>query len=143
VGTWLLRGAVLIGTLTFGVRVADAQGTTLVIGCYIAKPALTYSATGEPERGDTSWAYAQLSPKGVARRPLLHANVDRRSSWRIEDDTLHVTFSDGLAGWRLQLVRAPQGWTGLATYLSDARVVGQPAFRQPITFARRSCAAPA
>jgi len=138
-----LRCAVLVGGLLFGVGVSAAQGRTQVIGCYVAKPALTYSATGEPERGDTSWAYAQLSANGIARRPLLRANVDRRSSWRVEDDTLHVTFSDGLAGWRLLLARAPQAWTGVATYLSDVRVVGRPAYRHPITLMRRSCAAPA
>jgi len=44
-----LRCAVLVGGLLFGVGVSAAQGRTQVIGCYVAKPALTYSATGEPK----------------------------------------------------------------------------------------------
>ena len=100
-----LRRAALIGVTVFVGSEARAQDTTQVVGCYVAKPALTYSATGALERADTSWSYAQFSPNGKARRPLLRSAVDRRSSWTVEDDTLRVTFSDGLAGWRLRLVQ--------------------------------------
>jgi hypothetical protein len=132
---------VLIGALIFGVGAAQAQNSTRVVGCYIAKPALTYSATGGPERGDTAWAYVQLSANGMARRPLLRNDADRRSSWLIQGDTLVATFHDGLVGWRLRLVHAQRGWRGLATYMSDALVVGQPPYQHKITFTRRSCVA--
>ena len=137
-----LRSAVLVGAAILVGREAHAQNTNRVVGCFVAQPALTYSATGEPEHGDTSWAYAQFSANGKVRRPLLRSDVDRSSSWRVEGDTLHVTFHDGLAGWRLRLTRVPQGWGGLATYLTDVRVVGQSPYRHPITLTRRSCAAP-
>jgi len=138
-----LRSAVLVGVAILAGRVAHAQNTSRVVGCYVAEPALTYSATGGPERGDTSWAYAQFSANGKARRPLLRNDVDRNSSWRVEGDTLHVTFHDGLVGWRLRLVRVPRGWSGLATYLTDVRVVGRPPYQHPIILTRRACAAPA
>jgi hypothetical protein len=113
------------------------------VGCYVARPALTYSAMGGPEGGDTTWADVQFSAHGEARRPLLRSNLDRNSSWRIKDDTLIATFSDGLVGWRLRLTRVPQGWSGVAKYLSDAYVVGRPPYQHPITLTHRSCADPA
>jgi hypothetical protein len=138
-----LQSVVLIGALFLVGREAHAQNTSRVVGCYVAKPALTYSAMGEPERGDTSWAYAQFAANGQVRRPLLRSDLDRRSSWKVEGDTLHVTFHDGLVGWRLGLTRVAQGWSGLATYLTDVHVAGQRPYQHPITLTRRSCAAPA
>jgi hypothetical protein len=136
-GLWIV---LLVGAAIFVSCEAHAQNPGGIVGCYVAKPALTYSATGGPERGDTSWAYAQLSANGKARRPLLRSDHDGMSSWRAEGDSLHVTFHDGLVGWRLRLARVPQGWSGLATYLSDAIVVGQPPYEHQITLTRRSCA---
>ena len=136
-----LRSVVLVGALVLVGREAHAQNTSRVVGCYVAKPALTYSAAGGPERGDTSWAYAQFSANGQASRPLLRSDLDRNSSWKVVGDTLHVTFHDGLVGWRLRLTHVPQGWSGLATYLTDVHVVGQPPYQHPITLTRRACAA--
>jgi hypothetical protein len=135
-----LYNVALVGAVLLGARGANAQQSTRVPGCYTASPALTYSATGEPEHGDTSWAYVRLSADGKARRPLLSTDHDRGSSWTIDGDSLTATFADGLAGWRLRLVLVPQGWSGVATYLSDAYGVGQPPYQQSITLTRRSCA---
>lgn len=114
----------------------------LVEGCYVANPALTYSATGKPEHGDSSWALVRLSAYGLTERPLLKDHFDRRSSWTFDHDSLRVTFSDGLVGWRLRLVRAADGWNGTATYMSDAFVPGRLPYQHPIKLRRVACRVP-
>jgi len=94
------------------------------IGCYRSTPGLTYSASGAPERGDSSWSILQLHEGGTAGRPLLSKGRDARSQWRLAGDTLRVVLSDGLAGWRLALTRTSAGWIGVGTYLTDVVVAG-------------------
>ena len=133
--------SVILAFALFGISQACAQDIPEVVGCYLAEPALTYSAAGNLERGDSSWSRAELLADGTARRPLLKARYDRGSTWRIEGDTLHVIFVDGLVGWRLQLTPSLNGWTGRATYITDVVVVGggwSPP-QHPITLTRRSC----
>ena len=89
-------------------------------GCYIATPAFTYSGTGQRERGDSSWSFVQLLKNGSARRPLRHASDDRRSKWTMHGDTLRLLLADGLVGWDAVLYATGTGWTGKATYLTDA-----------------------
>lgn len=110
-------------------------------GCYFATPALTYSASGNPERGDSSWAVLHLRASGVAIRPLLRKGNDARSTWRWVGDTLELIVSDGLAGWRLALTPTADGWVGTGSYLTDVLVVGP--YERPrvrFTLERRSCA---
>lgn len=109
-------------------------------GCYRAEPALTYSATGAPEQGDTSWAYVRLMSDGKAARPLRPARDDLRSSWQADGDTLRVLCFDGLAGWKLLLTADLAGWSGTAEYLSDAIAIGEEPYRHAITL--RACACP-
>jgi hypothetical protein len=131
---------IFLGAL-LGIAQACALEPEQVAGCYLAEPALTYSAEGKLERWDSTWSYARLSADGKARRPLLKRNFDhdQMSEWRIEGRTLHVTFADGLVGWQVQLEQAPKGWAGRATYITDAPEVGAPPIQQPITLTRRSC----
>ena len=131
--------AVILAVALLGIRQAGAQDTTQVVGCYLAKPALTYSSAGNLERGDSSWSHAKLLANSKAQRPLLRRDYDRSSKWRVEGDTLHVTFHDGLVGWRLKLTQAPKGWTGRATYLTDVRVVGWSPPQHRISLTRRTC----
>jgi hypothetical protein len=118
----------------FSQDVPDGQAA---IGCYRATPALTYSAFGEPERGDTSWAILRLSSDGRARRPLLRGNYDGSSRWSWRRDTLVVRLFDGLVGWDAALTRDAERWRGSATYLTDARG-GQRVVR-PLVLERRAC----
>lgn len=122
-----------------GIGRASAQVGPLVEGCYIATPALTYSETGTPEKGDTTWSHLKLSANGVAKRPLLRNVLDARSSWSVHHDSLSVTLSDGLAGWRLRLTPLRDGWGGTATYLSDAIVAGRSPFQRAMRLERESC----
>lgn len=62
-----------------GIRQAGAQDTAQVVGCYLAKPALTYSSAGNLERGDSSWSHAKLSADGKAQHPLLRRDYDVKS----------------------------------------------------------------
>ena len=127
--------------LTFAeVGRASAQTAPLIEGCYVATPPLTYSATGTPEKSDSGWSHLKLSANGVARRPLLRSVLDARSSWSVHHDSLSVTLSDGLAGWRLRLTPLKDGWGGTATYLSDATVVGRPPLQRAVQLKRESCA---
>src|SRR5688572_25110511 len=121
---------ILVGPL-LGIAQACALESEQVAGCYVAEPALTYSAEGKLERWDSSWSHATLLADGKAKRPLLKRNYDQISEWRIQGRTLHVTFADGLVGWQLRLKSAPQGWAGRATYITDAPEVGAPPFQHP------------
>ncbi|HJQ55200.1 MAG TPA: nuclear transport factor 2 family protein [Gemmatimonadaceae bacterium] len=120
---------------------ASAQSAPLVVGCYVTTPALSYSASGTPEKGDTSWSHLKLSANGVARRPLLRNVLDARSSWSVHHDSLSVTLSDGLAGWRLRLTPLKDGWGGTATYLSDATMAGRAPVQRAMHLTRESCGA--
>ena len=113
------------------------------VGCYRATPALTYSATGRPEHGDTAWAIVRLFLDGTASRPLLSRAVDNRGKWTLRNDTLTVLVFDGLVGWRMALTTTERGWRGRARYLTDAIVVGQPSFLRAIELERRPCVPPA
>ena len=115
------------------------------VGCYLATPAFTYSAVGqrerERERGGTAWAVVRLRPNGVALRPLLPAMSDRRSTWMVHGDTLHLTLFDGMVGWQAALRATSSGWAGPATYLSDAIAVGRPPTQRIFVLTRRKCGA--
>ena len=118
---------------------AGAQARQRVVGCYFATPALTYSARGEPERGDSSWAVVVLGENGKLRRPLLRPSLDRHSSWKMVGDTLKLTVHDGLVGWSVSLLPDSMGWKGNAIYLTDAIVAGWKAPEHSILLTRRSC----
>ena len=108
-------------------------------GCYRATPALTYSATGAPERDDSAWAIVRLFPDGKARRPLLTPWEDGRSAWTFKNDTLHLRLFDGLVGWTTTLTTTATGWRGTAEYLTDVIVAGRPPFRRSIVLERQPC----
>lgn len=81
-----MRRAVVLLAPAVAVTPALAQLPTTVdrfqpVGCFLASPALTYSAFGNVEGRDTSWAILRLSRDGRARRPLLRGDRDRRSGW--------------------------------------------------------------
>lgn len=120
----LILHAVASALLVSSCSIASVAQSPAPEGCYVATPALTYSATGNPERGDSSWAVLHLRESGVARRPLLQPRIDARSAWRIAGDTLELIVSDGLAGWRLALLPSAEGWVGIGRYLTDVRVDG-------------------
>lgn len=121
------------------------QDATPVVGCYFAVPALTYSFAGGPERGDTTWAIVEARADRTTDRPLRRARWQHpRSVWRIVGDTLDLTITDGLVGWRLHLLPTPQGWQGKGRYLTDVVVVGdyQPPPDPLFTLTRRPCPGP-
>jgi hypothetical protein len=119
--------------------VGHAQKRQSVVGCYFASPALTYSAKGEPEHGDSSWAVVVLGEDGRVRRPLLRPFLDRNSSWKTVGDTLKLVVHDGLVGWKLSLLPDTNGWRGNATYLTDVIVADWKAPEHSILLTRRSC----
>lgn len=113
--------------------------TAKAVGCYVASPAMTYSATGEREQGDSAWAVVRLDSGGVASRPRLAARNDNRSKWTLRHDTLEVLLFDGLVGWRSTLIATTAGWAGTAQYLTDAIDLSRPPYRWPETLTRRKC----
>ena len=139
----MTRGHALLLICLLPLANLRAQGGGPPVGCYVASPALTYSATGVPERGDSTWAAVRLDSGGRARRPLRPVLGDNRSRWRFESDTLHLLVSDGLAGWRLSMIATRDGWTGIGEYLSDAAGVGWVPPRIHFTLQRIRCAGPA
>jgi len=127
------------------VGVANALGAQHVVptapadtvGCYLATPHLTYSAFGEPERGDNAWSILRLERNGSAKRPLLRPWYDRNSRWGYRSDSLVVVVHDGLVGWLLTLIPADSGWRGNARYLTD--VMGGEQINRRIDLRRRTC----
>ncbi len=128
---WLIPLAIVTSTA------ATAMQRASPVGCYTATPALTYSAAGVLEQGDSAWTVVQLLANGKARRPLLQQSRDSRSSWSMQRDTLTLLVFDGLVGWRSSLTRNATGWRGTSEYLTD--VIGGPAIRHPITLELRRC----
>ena len=116
----------------------DSAWAAHIAGCYVASPAFTYSAYGQPEGRDTSWAIVELSPGGLAARPLLERHQDAMSNWRFHHDTLVLRLSDGLAGWHAALVMEYGKWRGKGTYMTDA--TGAPPVVRDFTLELRSCA---
>ena len=126
---------------SFGLISSSPQDT---VGCYFATPALTYSATGGAERGDTAWAVVRLLTGGSAYRPLLlNRGRDRASRWLMAGDTLVLTVFDGLVGWQARMTRTETGWQGSAKYLTDARTTPPYEYRHDLILTRRQCHAPA
>ena len=109
------------------------------VGCYRATPFLTYSANGEPDGRDTSWAFVRLSADGSALRPLVGRVRDSRSNWTSHKDTLFILLFDGLVGWRLTLLPRGNGWRGNGRYLSDAIVTDMPPIVHEFVLERGRC----
>ena len=139
---------VLINLIVLGFLQATAAALTApavapvradTIGCYWASPPLTYSTTGAPERGDSAWAIVRLVAGGAARRVLLRPSRDGQSNWEMVNDTLVLTVSDGLVGWRARLTATEAGWRGIAEYLTDVRTVPPFLYRHELVLTRRSC----
>jgi CubicO group peptidase (beta-lactamase class C family) len=105
------------------------RATSNPVGCYRATPALTYSAYGSPESGDSSWAYVSLTADGKARRPMLQPSRDAASKWSQRRDTLLVRVHDMLVGWDLTLSATESGWRGRGRYLTDV-IGGDPIVRE-------------
>src|SRR5688572_7166673 len=65
------------------------------LGCYRATPALTYSASGAHERGDSAWAVLELVADGKIRRPSLQRQpaIDDLLHWKLTNDTLRLIVS--------------------------------------------------
>ena len=120
-----------------GAQQVMTPAPTDTVGCYRAAPHLTYSAFGEPERGDTAWAIVRLERDGTARRPLLRSSLDRSSKWGRRADSLVVVLHDGLVGWFLTLVPSDSGWRGNARYLTD--VMGGQPINRAMDLRQRSC----
>ena len=96
--------------------------------CLRFKQPLGYSASGAREQGDSVWYVLQLADGGTVARPLFpkreREQWTRSSRWTTKGDTLLIRVSDGLVGWDISLRKARDGFTGVATYITDVRVEG-------------------
>ena len=115
------------------------RATANPVGCYRASPALTYSAYGQPESGDSSWAYVSLTADKKARRPMLQPSRDAGSEWSQSRDTLKLRLHDMLVGWDLTLTATESGWRGRGRYLTDVIVAGEKSFLRDFALTRMSC----
>lgn len=114
------------------------------VGCYRFDRPLGHSATGDLERGDSSWYRLQLQPAGAVARPWLSSSYWReqyanRSSWRTSGETLFVRVFTGLVGWDLTPRPAAERYAGSARYLSDAIVIGAEPLRVRVQAVREAC----
>jgi hypothetical protein len=114
--------------------------------CFRFKQPLGYSASGAREQGDAAWYVLQLGDRGTVTRPLFPQRQrevwTRRSRWTAKGDTLLIRVSDGLVGWDISLWRERDGFTGVATYLTDVRVAGWVPPRLDVSAATIKCPAP-
>jgi hypothetical protein len=133
------RALAFVGTLVLSSCASLGPGAANVEGCYSATPALTYSSSGVPERGDTSFAILRLGRGGHASRPLVPPGPMPTGTWRMADDTLHVVVGDGHTGWALTLTFADGEWIGDARYISDGFLVGGTPYRHAIALRPRAC----
>lgn len=121
--------ALALGAAACATATGNAVAPATLAGCWRATPPLTYSATGGPERGDSSWAFLLLERNGRASRPLVAPGRDAMSTWRLSLDTLVVVLGDGMVGWRLHLRDEGTRWGGTGEYVTD---VVQPGVRAPV-----------
>lgn len=123
--------------------VVDRVGT---LQCLRFKQPLGYSASGALEKGDSAWYVLQLEDSGRVTRPLFPQRRremwTRRSRWTAKGDTLLIRVFDGLVGWDISLWREHDGFTGVATYLTDVRVAGWIPPRVDVSAAAIKCPAP-
>lgn len=124
------RLAILILVVgTMGVSAALQAQSAAPTGCYRFDRPLGFSATGDRERGDSSWYRLQLLPEGKVARPALaeafwRDRFAQRSAWHTSGDTLFIRVSTGLVGWDLTLLAEARDYVGTARYLTDAVVLG-------------------
>ena len=127
-----LRAVVLLALLLLAAGRARAQSPSREPAqpptpdrCFRARPALTYSATGIPEQGNTDpWSLVEFRADGRVGRPLLPLRHSERSRWRVLGDTLRLRLSDGLVGWDVVATPDSLAYVGIATYLTDVVVKG-------------------
>lgn len=127
-------------------RDADAQRDRAVDvrGCWqLSRPAGPVG-TDKPLEREERFNVIWLRDSGDVRLPkLLTRESEMWSSgsvWVVDGAALDVRVSTGLQGWQLQMTRADKTtWSGTATYLSDAIVVGQAPRQVPITATRMEC----
>jgi hypothetical protein len=116
------------------------------VQCLRFKQPLGYSASGAREQGDSVWYVLQLADGGTVTRPLFpkrqREQWTRLSRWTTKGDTLLIRVSDGLVGWDISLRRGGDGFTGVATYLTDVRVDGWIPPRLDVHAATIKCPAP-
>jgi hypothetical protein len=126
--------------------VSDASDRPTAPRCLRFEQPLGYSASGERERGDSSWYVLQLGDSGTVTRPLFSPREreqwNRLSAWTTKGDTLRIRVTDGLAGWNISLWAVRGGFAGIATYLTDVVVVGWVPPRMDVHAASIECPAP-
>lgn len=117
-------------------------------GCYRADRPLRSSGVDTArviDPGRIRGARLYLRRDGtVTRRDL--AGQWRRSSWRLQGDSLHVRLSTGLLGWDLLLTRNTSGsndFSGTARYLTDVVSKGWVPPVMTVSLFREICDAPA
>jgi hypothetical protein len=120
-----------------------AQAADLT-GCYTFDRPLGSSATGDVERGDSSWYRLKLEPAGKVARPGLVRTSWRDqyahfSTWHSSGDTLFIRVSTGLVGWDLTLLPDANRYVGRGRYLSDAFVVGAEPLHVRVQATREVC----
>jgi carboxyl-terminal processing protease len=137
----LLLVAALQGLSAVGM---PAQGLE---GCYRFDSPLSYSASGDLERGDSSWYLVELKANGKVSRPLFRlregSNWERASTWRLAVDTLVVVVHDGLVGWSVNLLaNGNSSYRGEAVYHTDVRSAGWKPPRKTARATRSACPPP-
>ena len=140
---WLLLAASCVGCRAPARPPAlDATRPT----CYAADRPLGLSYGGSWEGTSPDLARFQLWPGGTVRRAGLRSGdpLGWRGSWQRTGDTLQVRVGTCCSSWMLALVPEQAGdgrrtYTGVATYGSDAVVVGRPAPRTAIRVGAVPC----
>jgi hypothetical protein len=145
--------------LLFAIAVSAADLTSSAFAdtaqCLRFKQPLGYSASGAREQGDTKWYVLQLGDKGTVNRPLFPERQRERwargSRWTAQGDTvlrqwttgnnLRIHVSDGLVGWDISLSPGRDGYSGVATYLTDVEAAGWIPPRMEVSAIAISCPA--
>jgi hypothetical protein len=116
------------------------------VQCLRFKQPLGYSASGAREQGDSIWYVLQLADGGTVTRPLFPKRErdqwTRGSRWTTKGDTVRIRVSDGLVGWDISLRPGRNGFTGVATYLTDVHVEGWAPPRLDVLAITIKCPAP-
>jgi hypothetical protein len=156
------RACVLLAAAFIGCHVnkldrAAAASAASGPTCYEADHPLGLSHGGSWEGTSPDLSRFQLWPGGQARRAGLRTGRDAaghgdpmgwRGEWRRGGDTLHVRLGTCCSSWTLVLVpeppeARPRAYVGVATYGSDAVVVGEPAPTMMVHVREGSCPTPA
>lgn len=132
-------------------RAQSPQYVPTVTGCWQASRPLY--PTGEkpiipPDQvhsGEWEWALFALRDSGRVALPLVNDQVratwEPRSDWQLRADSVDLTVSTGLKGWKVRLAAREQlsEMKGYATYLNDAAGSSEARLRWAVTLRRTVC----